>query len=154
MYLTTRRQIAMAMNFGKYPVLYIDREDHHGFEDSDFAKGCDVRMKLGDGRFHNGYLIFSEGKYMIQSEMICLDGSFGRYSVMEMYKNANAPLVWRDTPVIIVEDYPKREECAVRVMYLPDKKFDIFCQTAAVLVPIEDNPLEEGLLRKYLSSVA
>lgn len=42
-YLTDRHEIATAINFGKYPVLYINYENRP-YESSSYAVGCRVHV--------------------------------------------------------------------------------------------------------------
>jgi len=146
-YLTSRYEIASAMNFGRHPVLYIDMENRPYAKDSpgsesDFSVGCNLRVAWDDPRSRyadmtsEGYLYHSDGKLKIGGRATCLSDSFGRSDVIGMWQRANTPLIHCGDTVVVVEDYPGQGVCKVRMMRMPDK-FDKFCQTMAVLEDIE-----------------
>lgn len=142
-YLTDRHEIAMAMNFGKYPVLYIDVETpKDGY--SDFYKGQDVRVAWDDPRERykdmtcEGNLYYSEGKFAISNNAGGLTAGFGREDVIEMHHWANTPLVHKGQTVIVIKDRPKQRVCHVEVMKISDR-INIHCSTVAHLVEVEED---------------
>lgn len=73
-YLTDRREIAEAINFGKYPVLTLNRENRPYAKerpDSDYATGCRVRVAWDHkdpryaGMTTHGNLYIENGKLKI-----------------------------------------------------------------------------------------
>lgn len=143
-YLTDRHEIAKAMNFGKYPVLTIDRENCPLAEirpNSTFATGCRVRVAWDhkdpryEGMTTHGELQFSDGKLQISGEGGCLHTDFGYYDVMKMVREANAPIVHAGQTVVVVEEWSSKKTCTVRLMKVG--RLNMHCQTAAVLHDID-----------------
>lgn len=144
-YLTDRHEIAKAMNFGKHPVLYINMENRPFAElnpDSDYAVGCRVRVHWDSNKpgyqdmYSNGQIYHSGGEIKIGSEGACLKADFCREDVIAMYHLANIPMIHKGDTVVVVEDYPGKKMCKVRVMKMPDR-FDRFCQTMCALEDID-----------------
>lgn len=79
-YLTDRQQIAVAMNFGKYPVLHIDRETpKEGYKDyfvGDQVKVLTPRVGYPD-MYCTGKLYWEYGRYGVLTDGTVLSGSFG-----------------------------------------------------------------------------
>jgi len=144
-YLTERTEIAKAMNFGKYPVLYIDRDDRkydRPDHPSDFCKGskCRVDWEHENPKYKNMSarceLNYCDGRYSLMQGACCLHDSFGRQDVLEMVEWANTPMLRCGQTVIVVEDFTKQKMCKVRVMKVSDRK-DIHCSTVATLEDID-----------------
>lgn len=141
-YLTERTEIAKAMNFGKYPVLYIDM-DAKKYEGSDYCQGCRVRVHWGSqterykDMYSTGNLYYCDGKFAISNDATCLSADFGRGDVIGMYQQANTPMIHKGDTVVIVMDFSKQKMCKVALMKMPDR-IDKFCQTLAVLKEMED----------------
>lgn len=140
-FLTKRTEIAEAMNFGKYPVLYIDRDDKPydtPERPSDFCKGskCRVDWEHENPRYKGMTakceLIFCDGKYSLMQGGCCLHDSFGRCDVLEMVEWANTPLIRCGQTVVVVEDFTEQKIMRVRVMKVSEKK-DIHCSTVTTL---------------------
>lgn len=144
MYLTDRQDIGKAINFGKYPVLFINRENRPYPEfGGDYSVGCKVRVAYSiwpDGITTRGNLFFSDedgkSKLAISSRGSMLKAGFGRSDVMEMVEWAQAPVVRKGQTVVVVEDWPSEKRCTVRLMKVPNQ-IDVHCQTVAVLQDIE-----------------
>lgn len=149
-FLTDRQEIAKAMNFGKYPVLYIDR-DNKKYDSpehpSDFCIGskCRLDWEHKDPRYADMTarceLYYSNGRYHLSQGAGCLHADFGRHDVLEMVEWARVPLVRCGQTVIVVEDFTKQKLCKVRVMKIADRK-DLNCSTVTSLEDIEEG--EEG----------
>lgn len=140
-FLTDRQEIAMAINFGKYPVLSIDR-DNRPYESSDYAKGCRTRVAWDHsnpryaGMTTHGNLYYENGKYAISSEGGMLTASFGYSDVMRMVTEANAVVVHKGQTVVVVENWSTQKMCRVRVMKVSDR-IDTQCMTVATLEDID-----------------
>lgn len=89
-FITERKEVAAAINFGKYPVVYV--------EDIEKAK-TDYGWNLGKIKIKHerGYYIHAD-LYLFKNEKLttvsygfCLADRFGWSDVEEMAKNANAP---------------------------------------------------------------
>lgn len=144
-YLTDRQEIAEAINFGKYPVLTLDRENRpykNERPDSDFAIGCRVRVAWDHkdpryaGMTTHGALYIEGGKLKISSEGACLSASFGYCDVMKMAAEANVPVIHKGQKVVVVEEWPSLKKCTVRIMQVSDY-VDTQCMVATTLKDIE-----------------
>lgn len=100
--LENRTQIAMAMNFGKYPVLELDIEKpYKGWSNTQVVgyKGSKVRVpdfvEQGVQYYTDCDLEYwkDTDRLILGSAGLCLKASFGYNDVMEMLENANAPIV-------------------------------------------------------------
>lgn len=146
-YLTNRHEIAEAINFGKYPVLTLDRENRPYKKerpDSDYAIGCRVRVAWDHanpryaGMTTHGALYIEGGKLKISGEGACLSASFGYSDVIEMAAEANVPIVHAGQKVVVVENWPSVKTCTVRIMKVSDR-VDTQCMVAASLEDIEED---------------
>lgn len=139
-YLTDRQEIAKAMNFGKYPVLVLNRENHKGFEDTDYCVGQKVKVAYDNPRYEGmttqGNIYLENGKIAISGDSACLTARFGYSDVMEAAEWANAPTIHKGQTVVVVEQWPSKKLCAVRMMKVSDR-IDIHCITVASLEDIE-----------------
>ena len=141
-FITERHEVALTLNFGKYPVLHINRENRP-YESSTYARGdrCRVAWDSADKRYEgmttHGQLYFDDGKYCISGEGAMLSAEFGYFDVMEMVREANAPVVHRGQTVVVVEDWPSKKTCRVRMMRVPDH-ISIHCMTVAVLEDLDE----------------
>ena len=84
-YLVDRHEIAMAMNFGKYPVLHINMETpKKGYEG--FYVGDEVKVMTPSRRYPDlyatGQLYWLEGRYGVLTHGVMLKNSFDYYDVM------------------------------------------------------------------------
>ena len=143
MYVTYRKEIGKAINFGKYPVLFINRENRPYPEyGGDYSIGCKVRVAYDngmEGMTTRGNIFFSNengrDSLAISSRGSMLKASFVRSDVLDMVEWAQAPVVHKGQTVVVVEDWPSENKCSVRLMKLPDR-VDVHCQTVAVLQDI------------------
>lgn len=122
-YLTDRHEIAMAMNFHKYPVIRIDMETpkkgYKGLYYGDEVEVATPKPGYPDSR-ERGNLIFCDGKYQITSHGCCLSADFGYVDVMEDLMWAQAPQLHKGETVVVIEDYPIHRMCKVHMMRVPD----------------------------------
>lgn len=141
-YLTDRHEIAMAINFGKYPVLTLDRENNPLGTKSDYAVGCRVRVawdhkdKRYEGMTTHGHLYYSDGTLKISGEGACLSAGFGYQDVMKMAAEANTPIVHKGQEVVVVEEWPSKGMCTVRIMRIKNY-VDTQCMVATSLEDID-----------------
>lgn len=90
-YLINREEIAAALNFGKYPVVFVENIDaaknEHGWN---LGK---VKIKTDRGYYIHAdlYIFKDEQKLTTASYGSCLTDRFGWSDVEEMAENANAP---------------------------------------------------------------
>ena len=137
-YLTDRHEIAEAMNFGKYPVLTLNRENRE-YENSIFAEGCNVRLAWDseNPRFkglHSDGIVYidDDGRIGILGGGSCIKASFGYSDVMKMAERANWPVIHKGQEVVLVEEWPSKKECTVRLMKVSDR-IDVHSVTMARL---------------------
>lgn len=145
-YLTDRHEIGEALNFGKYPVLTLNRENNPCSDiapNSDYAVGCRVRVAWDkkDSRYAGmttkGEIYIENGRIAISQGASTLKASFGYKDVMEDVAWANAPVVHKGQEVVLVEEWPSKKQCTVRIMKVHDS-INIHCETVAVLDEIEE----------------
>lgn len=140
MYITDRKEIGKAINFGKYPVLFINRENRPYPEYvGDYSIGCKVRVAYDrgpSGLTTRGNLFFSNengrDELAISSRGSMLKAGFGRSDVLNAVEWAQSPVVQKGQTVVVVEDWPSEGRCTVRLMRVPDQ-IDVNCITVAVL---------------------
>lgn len=141
--LKTREEIAMAINFRKYPVLNIDlaNADYYGL------KGCKVRIEAGN--FHNGMprtihaelrVFHDEKKLTFQSGCTCLHDSFTYSDYTEMVENAQAPLITADQDIVIAI-YDSRNKTAYNpIMVHTGDRVNPNCITPLTIEPVDMTP--------------
>lgn len=83
-----------------------------------------------------GKLMYCEGKLEIGGSGSVLTSCFGYSDVMQMAQNANAPIVKANQEVIVIQEYPSKKQCSVRLMKV-DSKIDTHCTTMAKLNDID-----------------
>ena len=102
--LKDRKELAMAMNFGRYPVLRIDLADADDYG----LKGC--RVRIDAGTFRSGDPDISpatlrvyrdERKLTPSCSGSVLSASFTYHDYVEMTENAMAPLIHPDEDVVV-----------------------------------------------------
>lgn len=143
-YLTERREIAMAINFGKYPVLRLNlsnRPARNYAPDSDFCVGDPVRVawdKPGhEGMTTRGKVYFSDGRYAIDQGCAVLKNTFTRNDIIEDYEWSHAPLVHAGQVVVLIIDNPDRKKCEVALMKVSEQ-INIHCSTVARLLELDE----------------
>jgi hypothetical protein len=89
-FITERKEIAAAVNFGKYPVVYVEDVDKTKTEYGwNLGK---VKIKHERGYYiHADLYLFEDNKLAVVSYGSCLSERFAWSDVAEMAKNANAP---------------------------------------------------------------
>ena len=145
--LTTRQEIARAMNFGKYPVLRIDLADtdHYGL------KGCRVRIAAGTFRNGEPHIIDAvlrvyqdEKKLTTFSAGACLSASFTYYDYVEATENAMAPLIHPDEDVVVAVYDSKTKKPLLPFIVHTGKRVNIGC-----IAPLE---FEDADMTMYVAA--
>ena len=145
-YLKDRQEIAKAINFGKYPVLTLNRENRpfkNERPESDYAIGCRVRVAWDHkdpryaGMTTHGVLYIERDKLKISGEGAFLSASFGYYDVMRMAAEANTPIVHKGQKVVVIEEWPSLKQCTVRIMQVADY-VDTQCMVVTSLNDIDE----------------
>ena len=154
--LNEREEIGLAMNFGKYPVLWMEvGKPRAGWDPFTVYEGCKARITVrstGHGDLiYTGRLSmygdeqkedvltspwFWDGIHL-SSDGCFLDASFGYSDVMEDLENAQSPMLEKDQEVIVVMKDSGRKVCWVRKMKTTSH-IDPHCQTMLKLVNIKE----------------
>ena len=99
-----RKELALAMNFGKYPVLTIDMADADDYG----LKGCKVRIDAGTFNDGEPYFIRAtiraycdDRRLTTSSPCTCLSASFTWHDYEEMVEFATAPVIKPDQDVVV-----------------------------------------------------
>ena len=143
-YLTDRREIAEAMNFGKHPVIRIDleteMEGYPGCFEGDIVKVGSPNQRYPENYIRGSVKSFPEdrGKYAIMPDNDCLHSGFGYSDVIEELRYAQAQMLHAGETVVVVEDYPQRRACKVRMMKVSDRVRD-FVYPACYLEDAEES---------------
>lgn len=125
--LTERKEIALAINFGKYPVIPIDvsNRDEYGIV------GPKVKIDFGgeymiraDIRVYN-----DEGTVQIVQGPTCLTASFGYSDFMEILEYANAPVIKANQEIVIATYDSKRGLAYAPRIIKTGAKIDKHCVT-------------------------
>jgi hypothetical protein len=130
--LKDKHELAMAINFGKYPVLKIDLADSDDYG----LKGCKIRIDAGT--FKDGMPFFihatirayrDECKLTTSQGATCLSNSFTYSDYTDMVEFAQAPLIKADQDVVVaVYDSSKRMPHAAFIVHT-GKTVSKFCST-------------------------
>lgn len=119
--LKDKHEMAMAMNFGKYPVLKIDLADSDDYG----LKGCKVRIDAGTFKDGEPYIIRAtirayrdECKLTTSSAGVYLTNSFTYNDYEEIVEYATAPLIKPDQDVVVaVYDSNKKMPYAAFIVH-------------------------------------
>ena len=142
--LKDRRELAMAINFGRYPVLKIDIAD----SDEYGLKGCKVRIDAG--KFKN-----SDDPFFIEAELrvyrdekklttssggAVLKNDFTYYDYVQMVERAQAPLI-RAGEEVVVAVYDSRTQSAfAAILVRTGPKVRKFCSTPLDFEDVDMTP--------------
>ena len=97
--LTDRKDIAQALNFGKYPVIKIDLAD----KDSYGIKGTKVRIDYGKDYYcHAVIRAYNDTKYLqTNASSTVLSASHGYDDYLDMVDYAAAPIIKANQDIVI-----------------------------------------------------
>lgn len=143
--LTDRKEIAQAMNFGKYPVVRINVETPKAGWD-DVFDGDLVRVESPSKRYPGSYIrgrvmkYPEDGeRYSIMPDTVCLHNDFGYGDVIEMLGYAQAPMLHAGETVVVIEDAPKQRAARVRMMRVSNSVRDFVYPTCYLEDEKEEN---------------
>ena len=130
--LKDRQELAMAINFGKYPVLKVDLAD----TDEYGLKGCMVRIDAGTFRTGEPHFIEArlrvfrdEKRLTTTSGATVLKDAFTYYDYVHMVERAQAPLIHPGEEVVVAV-YDSRTKNAFAAMLIrTGKSVRKFCST-------------------------
>lgn len=150
--LNDRREIGKAMNFGKYPVLWMEvGKPAKGWDDFTVYEGGKANIvshtaSHGDLIYTGRLTMYGDeqkedvkdfpwfwDKIHLSSWGSCLDASFGYSDVMEDLENANAPMLKPGQTVIVVMKDSECKVCWVRKMVTSARQ-DPYCTTMLTIV--------------------
>ena len=120
-----KHELAMAMNFGKYPVLKIDLADSDDYG----LKGCKVRIDAGTFKDGEPYTIRAtlrayrdECKLTTSAAPVGLTNTFTYEVYFKMAEYAQAPLIKADQDVVVAV-YDSNKKCAYAAFIVHTSKF-------------------------------
>ena len=138
--LTERQDIAMAMNFGKYPVVKFDLADADDYG----LKGCTVRVDAGS--FSDGLPFTIKAELRVYTDQrklttsswgACLTDSLSYFDYTDMIETAQAPLIKPDQEVVVAI-YDSRNNMAYAPMIVKTgKSVRRHCQTPLDFEPVD-----------------
>lgn len=145
--LTERTQIAMAMNFGKYPVVAIDvsKKDDYGLVGTKVR----IKSKYRDGETH--YIrarirAYSDEKVLTTSSHgIMITDSFTYSDYEEMIDYANAPVIEADQDIVIAFFDSVLRKGYPPVIIRTGKQIANFCSTPLGLEKCDVSEFMEGM---------
>ncbi len=143
-YITNRQEIAYAMNFGRFPVVRINLESskagYEGLYEGDLVKVLTPTKSHPDlyaiGRVY--YSTDSVSKFYISNDNIGLHDSFDYSDVIEMLNGAQAPVLRAGCTIVLIEDYPHKRMCKVRMMKVSERVYTS-SYPCATLEDVPDN---------------
>lgn len=143
-HLTDRKAIAQAINIDRIPVVRID------LADSDEYGLKSQKVLVDNGTFRDGtpYLIGAEirayadtMKFEVVSYGTCLKDSFSYYDMEEMLAYANAPVLKKDSDVVIaVVDSENKKAFAPAVLHTGDR-ISAHCMNPIAFTDEDNNAL-------------
>lgn len=138
--LRERQEIAMAINFRKYPVLKIDLADADNYG----LKGC--KVSIAAGTFSNGLprtvhaelRVYNDEKKLTTTFYgTMISNSFGYGDYTKIIENAQAPLIGPDQDVVIAI-YDSRYKTAFAPMIVhTGNRVDPTCSTPLTFEPVD-----------------
>lgn len=125
--LQERKEIAKAINFGKYPVIKIDLAD----KDEYGIKGTKVNIDFGGEHFvHAEIRAYNDTKYLTTSSYgSMLSASLSYQDYMKMVEYANAPIIKANQEIVIFLHDSSKKEVYPPAIISTGKKVDRFCAT-------------------------
>ena len=139
-----KTQVEIALNSGKYPVLYIDMDEHCG-KWNILSKGCKCRLafpEIGPDCNCRCYLMATDTSFYLHQTATSIANEYQRSDIVEMAQWAHTPKVHIGQKVILVEDHSQQYMCSVRMMRVV-KSSDIWASVAAAC--LEDCSEDEEL---------
>lgn len=151
-FITDRKELAKAINFGKYPVLTMEIGNHYKDYEGLF-KGCDVRVAWDNSRYPDmasncrltieidrdrleNYVTMDDCKEIkLTQGCACLKASFGYSDLMDMVHWANTPLIHKGEEVVVVFNDSVKNTAFVKKMVV-DTKIDTNCSVVTTLKDI------------------
>lgn len=135
--LTDKKDIAQAINFGKYPVIYIDMSD----KDDYGIKGTKVNIDFGGDYYVRGTIrAYNDEKVLTTtSGVVCISNSFSYDDYLEMVEYANAPVIKANQEIVICMFESANKVGHAPMIIKTGKRVDRFCMTPLTLEKVKLN---------------
>lgn len=142
-FITDRKELAKAMNFGLYPVLKIDLADTDDYG----LKGCRVRIDGGTFTSGSPHIIdariraYSDEKELTTScSGSWLSDSFSYHDYFEMAENAYAPIIRPDQDVVVAIYDSKANRCYAALLVHTGPRVNPGCTTPLEFLDADMSP--------------
>lgn len=149
--ITERHEMAIVMNFGKYPVLGLELNNKD--YSKDFIVGSKVRVAWDrkdpkwEGMTSRCELMVENGKYGLYSDGCCLTDRYTVEDFVNDIENASTPLVHRGQ-IIAVAHYSRENNAKLLKMMRVSERIDTQCMMVASLKELDDEEMQE--VRDYI----
>lgn len=138
-----KQELAMAMNFGKYPVLKIDLADADDYG----LKGCKVRIDAGNFPSGEPWFIKAElrvyrddCKLTTSAAPVGLSANFTHTDYFKMAEYATAPIIKPDQEVVVAIYDSKKAQAYAAVKVRTQKFVSRHCSTPIDFVDADMTP--------------
>ena len=154
--LDDRKEIGLAMNFGKYPVLWMEiGKSPKGYE-SQMYEGCKATIisktrSCGDLRYTGELAMFADEQDVsvlpcpwlwdhikLKNYGTCIKSVFGYSDVIEDLENANTPILETNQEVVVVFKDSVERKCVVRKM-VTSGRIDPHCYTMMSIENVKED---------------
>ena len=119
--ITNRQEIAKVLNFGKYPVLYVDLDKM----ERDYIKGSNCRIKWNyqdEELLLNCYLEVVNGRYQIGNEGSIVTSDYSVNDFINQIQWSNTPIIECGQVVAVAQFSKKKGTKIIELMRVADKK--------------------------------
>lgn len=147
---TNRHDMAVLMNFGKYPVLELDLDRKQGEESDRYLVGGKARVAWDrknprwEGMSTVCELTVENGKHTLNSGGICLKSDYSVEDFVEDIENAHAPLVHKGQ-IVAIACYSRKVKTSFVHMMKVSKFMDPHCITVTTLEELDEKETAEVL---------
>ena len=119
--ITNGQEIAKVLNFGKYPVLYVDLDKM----ERDYVKGSNCRIKWNyqdEELLLNCYLEVENGRYQIGNEGSIVTSDYSVNDFINQIQWSNTPIIECGQVVAVAQFSKKKGTKIIELMRVADKK--------------------------------
>ena len=119
--ITNRQEIAKVLNFGKYPVLYVDLDKM----ERDYVKGSNCRIKWNyqdEELLLNCYLEVENGRYQIGNEGSIVTSDYSVNDFINQIQWSNTSVIECGQVVAVAQFSKKKGTKIIELMRVADKK--------------------------------
>lgn len=153
MIIMERQEIGVAMNYGKYPVIGLNMSNKPYEECDGLIVGSKVRVAWDrkdprwEGMTSTCELVFSEGKYELNSHGCYISAEFTVDDFIRSIENANTPLVHKGQ-IVAVAHYQKLNGVKLLRMMKVSPRINTQCMTVATLEDLNEEEMKS--VREYI----